>query len=40
MAVINNNAPSAPGLRSSRSRICGTRDNSDAIATPAKMKTV
>ena len=40
MAVINNKAPSAPGLRSSRSRIWGTLDNSDAIEAPAKMKTV
>ena len=40
MAVINSNAPSAPGFRWSRSRICGTRDKSDAIETPARMNTV
>ena len=38
-AVISRTTPSSPGSSSSASRICGTRDSSEAIATPGNVKT-
>ena len=39
IAVINSSRPSGRGFKWSRSRICGTRERTDAMATPARANT-